>query len=141
MIYSNGVSLIHLAMGIGMSFITWPDPGFAREKEQEYMDTYGAGVYEVTNTFEVGCERFAEDLQFLMVIFIVCHIICGILNIYREIFETKLGVLGQVMRGLELFCIAASLTLIILAVQAWFYYVSIVDNTDVDSLRTCLTDV
>ena len=36
---------------------------------------------------------------------LVAHFLCGILNVYREIFETKLGLIGQIMRSFEMFCI------------------------------------
>lgn len=61
-IYSNGVSLIHWALGFGMIFIKWPDVDLARKEEQEYIQKYGKDVYEVSNYFGIGCETMATDL-------------------------------------------------------------------------------
>ena len=82
----------------------------------------------------------AINLKDLLYVCIICHVICGILNIYREIFETKLGTIGQIMRATELLCITASLTLIIMAMAIFFDFILIIDNPDPQSLRKCLSD-
>lgn len=127
-------------MGIGMAFVTWPDADVARQEELEYIKVHGHGVFEPTNIYQVECEQMALNLKDLLYVCIVCHVICGILNIYREIFETKLGTIGQVMRATELLCIAASLSLIIMATSIFFDFIVIVDNPQPDKLRKCLSD-
>ena len=82
----------------------------------------------------------AIDLQDMLYIAVACHIICGCLNIYREIYETKLGTIGQIMRAMEIFCIVANMSLIIMAVKMFFDYISIKDNLNRHELRQCLAN-
>lgn len=103
--------------------------------------THGADAFEPANAFKIGCESLANDIVDLLYIAIACHIICGVLNVYREIFETKLGTIGQIMRAMEILCIASSMILIISAVRIYFLYWSIEDNRDRHTLRQCLANV
>lgn len=82
----------------------------------------------------------AINLVEILYICIVCHSICGILNIYREIFETKLGTLGQIMRATEMLCICASLIMIIKSLKIFFDFSLILNVPEPSLLRSCLSD-
>jgi hypothetical protein len=50
---------------------------------------------------EISCVQYAEGMQ-QWITFIVCiHIMCFIINIFREIYETQLGSIGRIMRAIE----------------------------------------
>jgi hypothetical protein len=84
----------------------------------------------------------ANNINELLYISFAIHVACGFLNIYREIFETKLGSLGQSMRALELLCILGSFTLIIISLKLYFDYNTVIlDNPGRKYLRKCLRDI
>ena len=93
-IYSNGVSLVHWALGFGLSFVKWPDIQKAIVEEKAYIEANGKDKFESNNPFEIGCEQLANNMTELLLLAIIGHFFCGVLNIYREVFETKLGIIG-----------------------------------------------
>ena len=55
-IYSNGVSLIHWALGFGIFFVVYPDVERARKEEQVYIDKFGTEIFESQNIFKISCQ-------------------------------------------------------------------------------------
>jgi hypothetical protein len=47
------------------------------------------------------CKDVAIDMHQWLVQFISIHAMCTVVNVFREIFETKLGRIGKLMRGFE----------------------------------------
>lgn len=76
----------------------------------------------------------------LLQIAITGHVFCGVLNVYREVFETRLGSVGQLMRALEMVCIFFSLTVLIMSFQICFDYLAVVENAQRQDLRRCLAN-
>jgi len=81
-------------MAVGMVFVKWPDTDKARELEKDFIKKNGQDFFEPQNYLKVGCGDMATNIQSLLYISLGIHICCGFLNIYREIFEVKLGTLG-----------------------------------------------
>lgn len=115
LVYSNGASIVHWAMAFGIIFVKWPNVEIARREEKEYIDLHGREKFEINNPFQISCEQLATDMENLLEVAIATHLICGILNVYREIFETKLGSIGQLMRFLEIVCMGFSLAVLIMS--------------------------
>mmetsp|Transcript_36967 Transcript_36967/g.56629 ORF Transcript_36967/g.56629 Transcript_36967/m.56629 type:complete len:126 (-) Transcript_36967:2630-3007(-) len=114
--YALGVSLVHLAFLIVIVFIVkWPDPSIAKELDREFEDNYdsisatpGFEPYRpfVVAVHEFTCEHRAEAQLSFFYILVLTHFVCFCVNAYREIFETKLGNLGQLMRLVEVLAMA-----------------------------------
>ena len=51
-IYSNGVSLVHCALGFGLSFVKWPDIEMAKREEKPYIDANGNNKFEIYEPIE-----------------------------------------------------------------------------------------
>ena len=113
----------------------------ARAEEKGFVDVNGGGdKFEINNPFRMSCETFAQSLHDFLSIAAVGHVICGFLNIYREVFEAKLGALGQFMRAMEIICVFFSLTMLIMSFEICFGYFSITENPGRQHLRNCFSN-
>lgn len=70
------------------------------------------------------CKQKAIDMREWLQMFIVVHAMCVVANVYREIFETKLGVVGRIMRMVEVVALGSYNLGIIMGLGniAVFYY-------------------
>ena len=96
--YSLSVSILHLAMIVGLVFVQRPDIEAARK----------------INKF---CEKEAMDLQNVLKWFMIAHIMSFFATGYREMYSAKTDLFGQMMRIIEVVCIPALLKAILQAIE------------------------
>lgn len=88
-------------------FVKFPDVSKAESYDREYEES---GLHNKLDFEEnyidlffevVSCAQTAIKMRQWLIKFTLVHALCVIVNIYREIYETKLGLIGRVMRGVE----------------------------------------
>ena len=81
-IYSGGMSVVHVAMLCGMLFVRKPDMKKAKKFDKEEGSIY------------FKCEDFAQKIANTYSICMFSHIFSTISCFAKEIYETKLGLFG-----------------------------------------------
>ena len=112
--YGLNVSLVHITLFVMILFaVKFPDVEKAAKYDVEYEqhladghtdlhDQIGIKPTYIDIYFEtMTCESMAIDMRQWLIMFILVHALCTVVNIFREIFETKLGNVGRLMRGFE----------------------------------------
>lgn len=89
--YGLGVSLVHLALFVLACSIERPDVTVDAAK-------VSAGSFEV-------CEAEANNYDRIIRLFIGMHVLCFISTVFREFFSAEIGLLGQMMRIVEVLCV------------------------------------
>lgn len=100
--YGLGVSLIHLALFVLSCAIERPN--------LDIPEVQGEDAYEV-------CTNEAKDYDRIIRMFIVMHVICFISTVFREFFSAEIGLLGQMMRIVEVLCVPFYLFCLVLGHQ------------------------
>lgn len=59
---------------------------------------------DAVNEFEV-CTQEANDYDSIIRLFIGMHVVCFISTVFREFFSAEIGLLGQMMRIVEVLCV------------------------------------
>lgn len=96
--YSLSVSILHLAMVVGLLLVKRPD-------------------LVVTEGMAVQCKLEAEDLEGVLQLFMWAHIMSFFATAYREMYSAKTDLFGQMMRILEVICIPVLLYAILGAIE------------------------
>ena len=84
--YSLSVSILHLAMVVGIFFVDQAN-------------------VKVTETMPMECQSEAKMLNDVMFMFFLSHVISFFATAYREIYSARTDLVGQVMRIIEVVCI------------------------------------
>lgn len=84
--YALGVSIVHIALAVGLLFVEKAD----MEKAKEFHEI---------------CQEEAESYVTLMEMFLATHIIAALACSFREIFSAKTNLFAQIMRIIEIFTI------------------------------------
>lgn len=141
MVYGLNVSLVHLTLFLmSVAFVKWPDTDRAKIFDQEFGDTKSI---EDPRMWEMNCTQYAEGMQRWIALIVCIHILCFIINLFREIFETQLGTVGRVMRLVEVIGIGSYCIMIIKAM--WFisitdYWNHINDQDPTEDVRECFVN-
>jgi hypothetical protein len=64
-----------------------------------------------------SCQTEVQDLENLMLMFVITHIICFIACFYREVYSAKTDLFGQFMRIIEVFCIPIYMAAILMSLE------------------------
>lgn len=96
--YSLSVSILHLAMVIGLVLVERPNVEAAKK-----INKY--------------CEKEAMDLEDVLTWFLIAHIMSFFATGYREMYSAKTDLFGQMMRIIEVICIPALLKAILHAIE------------------------
>jgi hypothetical protein len=107
-VYGLNVSLIHFALFIMIVFVVhWPNSEKAAEfdllyEEIDFIKHIGKEPTLIDDSFEgKTCYQISEDMNIWLKKFVVVHIMCCIINLQREIFDTKLGLIPIILKFLE----------------------------------------
>lgn len=96
--YSLSVSILHLAMVVGLLLVKRPDLTMTEEMAEK-------------------CKLEAEDLEGVLQLFMWAHIMSFFATAYREMYSAKTDLFGQMMRILEVICIPVLLYAILGAIE------------------------
>ena len=108
--YILGSSLVHFSMAITFIFVKWPDPTQAME------------LNKVEETGKQSCHTTALDLEILSYQLLYGHAFLCFVNFYREVKESKIDILSQVMKPVEILSILGYLFLITRSMQEVMKY-------------------
>ena len=84
--YSLSVSILHLAMICGLCFVKHPD-------------------LTVIQNMNSQCKKEAEDIEYILHLFLVAHCMSFFATAFREMYHAKTDLFGQLMRMFEVVCI------------------------------------
>ena len=84
--YALGVSIVHIALAVGLLFVKKAD------------------MVKVMEFHEI-CQEEAQNYVTLMDMFLATHIIAALACSFREIFSAKTNLFAQIMRIIEIFTI------------------------------------
>jgi hypothetical protein len=133
LVYGLNISLIHFALFIMTVFVVkWPDTSKAKQFDDAYMAD-GSKLFESIghkpNLIDVKIEKWtcadtAANFKLTLVHMAVVHYFLVIVNLFREMFDSTLGTVGQIMRLMEVLSIGAYLFGLIYCLQniACFQY-------------------
>lgn len=96
--YSLSVSILHLAMVLGLIFVKRPD-------------------IAATNNMHVTCQEEAKDLDWILNIFLIAHCLSFFATAYREMYSAQTNLGGQMMRIIEVICIPVLFNAILSAIE------------------------
>ena len=99
--YLIGFSLLHFSLLIPLVLIVkWPD------------------IDKVEQTNDVGCITQAKDLRFGLIAYVMYHVICGMVTLYREMNYGHIDQMLQVVQFLEVFvCLSLAVVCQFVALQ------------------------
>ena len=91
------------------------------------------------------CKDMAINMREWLIMFILVHTSCTGVNIFREIYETKLGKIGQIMRGFEVISLGMYALGIIMSlnnISVFFYWERMRDKYGdyKGDMRQCFVD-
>lgn len=101
--YTLSVSILHLAMVVGLIFVKRPDIEAAKAVSKADNDS--------------TCQLEAEDLDRILNIFIIAHCLSFFATAYREMYSAQTNLGGQMMRIIEVICIPVLFTAILSAIE------------------------
>lgn len=111
--YSNGISIVHIALIVGWSFADYANPDLARELQ---------GI--IPKGVLITCEDFAVEINRAMQLCLTTHIICAISCFSKEIYETKINLFGHLIRFFETFCVFLNTSQVIYCLTLLFRYLT-----------------
>lgn len=125
-----------------ITFVVMPD----LEKAKEYDKLYEDDIDSNNDPFlDMTCTQYASDMNLWVKVMSGCHILCFIVNLFREVYETKLGSLGRFMRLFEVvsiimygFFIIQALWMI--SVQHYWAHFKNAFPEHQEDVRQCLTN-
>jgi hypothetical protein len=107
-VYGMNVSLIHFALFVMIAFIAkWPDSEKAAQFELDHIEIdfikhIGEKSTLIDKRFEeITCFDTSEEIRIWLIKFVVIHLMCCVINLQREIFDTKLGVIPNFLKLFE----------------------------------------
>ena len=96
--YTLSVSILHLAMVVGLIFVKRPDIDAATKMPEQ-------------------CLEEANDLDRILNIFMIAHCLSFFATAYREMYSAQTNLGGQMMRIIEVICIPVLFTAILSAIE------------------------
>ena len=149
LVYALGISLVHFVLLVtAAAIVVWPNPEVAKEMDEAFnfekeLSASGNSPF-LAATKDFSCYTRAVAQESLMENIIITHGVCLIVNLFREVFETKLGTLGQLMRLAEVASLAFYFSVIVEAAncEAWLFRMENFQKEYVPSEhgRPCLMD-
>lgn len=116
--YGLNISLIHFALFIMTVFVVkWPNVDTAIGFDRAYMAD-GQNLFKVigrkpnfidSKIEKITCEESALNFRLTLVHMSVIHYFLVVINLFREMFDSTLGSIGQIMRSLEVLSIGGYL--------------------------------
>ena len=87
-----------------MTFVVMPDIDKAKEYDKQYENH---SKNSKDPFLQMTCTQYATEMAIWVKVMAVCHVLCFVVNLFREVYETKLGSIGKVMRLAEVMSIIA----------------------------------
>ena len=119
LVYSKGVSIVHLSMIVGIFYVTRPDLAFGERYRETFPEDADA------------CNEYASKMNFAINTCLISHLFCMVATFSAEIFETDLTNFGTMIRIGDVLATLVNASTAILSMGYFFgWYNAVYLNAD-----------